>query len=342
MDCFRFIGIVGVVVLIGGGIGGDILVCADQPPVVFDVPAMLPMHELIPAGVAPVTASKIVEVVIPVTAEIGLGDRDNISEFRFDVSWNGHTFPVVDYGPKSQTVSHIDGTINIDQTDDHNAGVGINANSDQLEIATLTGRLDLSNRSTARKTYREIPQHHPVIASGTIQRGTGAFFRFHRSRTETLEGGRDVVVAFRVARDWRGGILKIQCSALGQRKILGAFVEEIAVGKSFIVPVYLEGDVAAIDCATQFVTGEQSLRRHWDRLQKVQSRSGGELLLAGFSPFSSLPHGSHRSDDPWLEQLILTGDEALLNRSEAAMSKSTVAMTKRFLDAREKLLQLGR
>lgn len=341
MNCFRFIGIVGAAVLIVGGMGDNVGVDADQPPVAFDVPAMLPMHELIPTGVAPVTASKIVEIVIPMTAEIRPGDRDHITEFRFDVSWNGHTFPVVDYGPKSQTVSHIDGTINIDQTDDKNAGLGFNANSDQLEIATLTGQLDLSNRSTARKTYREIPQHHPVIASGTILRGTGAFFRFHRSRTETLEGGREVVVAYRVARDWRGGLLNVQCSAMGQRKIFGTFVDDIEVGKSFRVPVYLDGDVDGVQCATEFVAAEQSLRRNWHRRNRSKVNSGGELLLAGFNPFGALPLGTKRIDDQWMQRLIVTGDSKLLQRSEAELPQSTAVLAKRYLDVREKLLQLG-
>lgn len=341
MNCFRFIGIVSAVFFVAVGAGASDRVDADQPAVVFDVPAMLPMNELIASGVAPVSASKIIEVVIPVTAEIRPGDRDHIDEFRFDVSWNGHCFPVVDYGPKSQTVSHIEGTINIDQTDDKNAGIGFNANSDQLEIATLTGRLDLSNRSTARKTYREIPQHHPVIASGMIYRGTGAFFRFHRSRTETLEGGREVVVAYRVARDWRGGLLNVKCRASGQRKILGAFADDIEVGKSFAVPVYLQGDVGADRRATQFVAAEQSLRRNWQHHRTLNTRTGGELLLAGFNPFGTLPHGPGE-DDRWLQDLIFAGDSKRLQRSEFPLATSTAAVAERFIDAREKLLELSR
>ena len=149
---------------------------AGEPAVVFDVPAMLPVHELIQVGVPPVTHSKIVEIVIPVTVEISPSDREHISEFRFDVSWNGHAFPIEDYGPKSQTDSHIDGTINVDRSDESSVGVGLNGHSDKLEVATLTGNADLSKRSSARQSYKEIPQHHPVIASGTIKRGTGAFF----------------------------------------------------------------------------------------------------------------------------------------------------------------------
>ena len=42
---------------------------AREPAVVFDVPAILPVQELIPVGVPPVTQSKIVEIVIPVTVE---------------------------------------------------------------------------------------------------------------------------------------------------------------------------------------------------------------------------------------------------------------------------------
>lgn len=315
---------------------------ASEPAVSFDVPAMLPAHELIPAGVAPVSHNKIIEVIIPVTAEILLSDRENVSEFRFDVSWNGHSFPVADYGPKSQTVSHIDGTVTVDQSDDSTVGIGLNGRSDQLEIATLTGSADLSRRSASRKTYQEIPQHHPVIASGTIERGTGTFFRFHRSRTETLEGGRDVVVAYRVGRDWRGGILKVECRAVGQRKLFGAIPDDIAIGKAFVVPVYIEGDVEANQRARDFVVAEQGLRRHWHRRRQAQPTSAGEIFLAGFHAFAQTSPKKNVVPLPWVHQLIQSGDDHVFTKVKAALPPSTAAVADQFVSARKHLLELAR
>ena len=311
---------------------------AGDAAIEFDVPAMLPVVEVIAAGVPPVTNYKIIEIVIPVTAEIRPRDRDHVDEFRLDVSWSRHAFPVADYGPKSQMVSHIAGNITVDSTDDSTAGVGLTGSSEKLEFATITGNANLSNHTSQRKSYQEIPQHRPVIASGTINRGTGAFFRFHCSRTETLEGGRDVVVAYRVSRDWRGGVLKVQCRALGQRKIFGAIPDDIDVGKAFMVPVYLEGDSDARVLATDFVTAEQSLRRNWLRHSHSRTKTGSDILLAGFNPFAQTP----ALGDQWLHELIQSGDDRVLREINGQLPKSTSALAAEFVSRRARLMELCR
>ena len=315
---------------------------AAEPKIAFDVPAMLQAHELIEVGVPPVSPTKIIEVVIPVTSEISPADRDNVKEFRFDLSWNGPAFPIADYGPKSQTVSHIQGTINVDRSDNNNVGFGLNANTDKIEGVTLNANADLSKQTSERSSYKEIPQHHPVIASGTIQRGTGAFFRFHRSRTETLEGGREVVVAWRVKRDWRGGILKVDCRAIGKRKILGAFSEDIDVAKSFIVPICLEGDVAASQIIIDYVAAEQNLRRNWHHRSQPASRSSAEFLLASLNPFP--PSSAARIESvpqEWVIQLIESGDDNMLRQFEDQLPQSTAMLAKDFVSLRKSVWELG-
>ncbi len=315
---------------------------AGGPVVTFDVPAMLPVRELIPVGVPPVTHWKIIEVVLPVTADIRAGDRENLSEFRFEVSWNAHSFPVADYGPKSQTVSHIDGSINVDTSEESSAGIGLNGRSAQLEIASLTGDVDLLKRSTARKTYQEIPQHRPVIASGTINRGTGTFFRFHQSRTETLEGGREIVVAFRVSREWQGGVLKVACRALGQRKILGTFPDKIDVSKSFVMPIYLEGDVNAQQRAKSFVVAAQELRRHWHHRTQSQSNTETDKRFAGFDVFAPIFHKNDWIAQQWVHHLIQSGDAHLTEVLKKQLPETTVRVADEFIAARKSLLKLSR
>ena len=240
-----------------------------NPPVEFDVPAMLSAREIVASDTAPVSPYKTIEIIVPVTSEIRAGDRKHIDEFRFDISWNRKIFPVVDYGPKSQTTSHIEGLISVDQSHDSGGAISLNANSDKLEVLTLGGKADLSNKKNQRKSFQEIPEHQTLVASGTIKRGTGAFFRFHPSRTEILEGGRDVVIAYRVARDWQGGVLRVECRATGERKVFGALTEPIDVAEAFIVPLYLDGDQQSLSAALEFVRAEIKLKQSWRSSQAV-------------------------------------------------------------------------
>ena len=198
--------------------------------------------------------------------------------------------------------------------------------------------MNLKKDSTERRSYQEIPQHHPVIASGTINRGTGVFFRIHNSRTDTLEGGRDVVVAYRVNRDWRGGVLQIECRALGQRKIFGAIADDIEIAKDFVVPVYLDGDSGAQVLATELVTAEQALRRNWRRHRQAHKKTGGDILLAGFNPFFQPSTFS----DQWLHELIQSGDDRVLRAVSGQLPKSTFALAEEFFFRRTRLMKLSR
>jgi hypothetical protein len=335
-------------------------VVAGDSPIEFDVPAMLSVHEIMPADTAPISPYKIIEVVVPVTSEIQANDRKHINEFRFDISWNQKLFPVVDYGPKSQTTSHIEGLIAVEQSHNSGGGISLNANSDKLEVLKLNSKADVSNQKNSRKSYQEIPEHQTLVASGTIKRGTGVFFRFHPSRTETLEGGREVVVAYRVARNWRGGVLRVECRANGQRKIFGNITEPIDAAEVFIVPVYTAGDQPSLTAATDFVRAEIDLKKSWYSSQtqnmlstKPHSTFRWPLVesamesfhLAGFSQGrAGASHQSNSSQIPkqWVHRLIQSGDERYLSRYQSALPTSVQTSAASFLSARQKLVEFSK
>ena len=331
-----------------------------NPPVEFDVPAMLSAREIVASDTAPVSPYKTIEIIVPVTSEIRAGDRKHIDEFRFDISWNRKIFPVVDYGPKSQTTSHIEGLISVDQSHDSGGAISLNANSDKLEVLTLSGKADLSNKKNRRESFKEIPKHQTLVASGTIKRGTGAFFRFHPSRTEILEGGRDVVIAYRVARDWRGGVLRVECRATGERKIFGNLTDPIDVAEAFIVPVHMEGDQQSLIAATDFVRAEINLKKSWRKSQvtakatkKPHSAFRWPLVesamenfrLAGFSqnnPQPSQKNDSSQLPSQWVHRLIQSGDDRYLSRYQAALPNSVQTSAAVFVSARQRLVELSK
>ena len=335
-------------------------VIAGSPPVEFDVPAMLSAREIVALGSAPVSPYKTIEIIVPVTSEIRASDRKHISEFRFDISWNRKIFPVVDYGPKSQTTSHIEGLVTVEQSHDSGGGISLNANSQKLEVLALSGKGDFSDRKSQRKSFQEIPDHQTLVASGTIKRGTGAFFRFHPSRTETLEGGRDVVIAYRVARDWRGGVLRVECRATGSRKVFGSITEPIDVAEAFIVPLYLDGDQQSLSAATDFVRAEINLKQTWrssqtDTRPKKQSHSTFRwplvetavqgFTLAGFSrdsESSSRPKVASQLPDQWVHRLIQSGDDRYLARYQSVLPSSVQTSAAVFVSARQKLMELSK
>lgn len=317
---------------------------ASESIVRFDVPSLLPA--VTRGGVTADPASDvssadlmIIEVTVPVTTEIGFGDRENIQQFRFDIGWNRYGYPLVDYAPRTQTTSHIDGSIEHETTRDRAANFGVSVNSGNHWVLSGAGKAELVRHDENTTRYNEVPQHDVLLASGTTNRGTGAFFRLHRSRKETLEGGRDLHLAFRVPADWRAGLLDVKCRAVGTRKSFGGWTEPIEIEKSFVLPVYLESDADARDRAVNLVRIERSLLRHWDRVQQTQPSTGIESTVRSFFGTKSVgSEMSRTSSDAWLQDLMHDRD-----RGQArGLPRSVAAAVGQYEEARNELLKLSR
>lgn len=320
------------------------LALANEPDSIvnFDVPALAPVHEVFFDG-PEFSQEKTIELVLPISTEINLDNRQNIREFRFDVRWNRDVFPIVDYGPKTQTVSDINGLVSVESSKEKKIDFGLNANG-SIEPFSTNGNFDATSRNSERTTFQRVPEHEVLVASGTIARGTGAFFRFHPSKTESLEGGRDLVVAFRVPRQWRAGLLQVQCRAAGERRIVGAWKEPLEIGRSFVVPIYLESDDQGRRSATEFVQSEQNLRRSWNGSQTNHQKKSDNFWphpIFGNPIFKSNVNQNHLPQD-WVHRLIQSGEDGYLNKYQQLLSQEVAVDAGKFVQARKNLLQLNR
>lgn len=310
---------------------------AADEPVRFDVPALVPARELVVEGAKLTPFEKLIEVVIPVSTQIDSDLRNSIDEFRFDIFWNRSPVAVVNYGPKTQTVSDIEGLITVEKRQDKNANLGLNLKGDYQKL-TATTQAQLSNSRGSTYHYTEIPQYEILVASGTIKRGTGTFFRFHPSKRDTLEGGRDLVVAYRVPAGWRGGILQVECRAEGEKKVIGPWGDAIKIGRSFVMPIYLECDDQARVIATEFAQAQENLTSRWKR-QLQQTNPAGfkhEIeVLFGVDATGNVP-------PQWTQQLIQTGDDRHFELYERKLPEPVRSAAAEFVEARQQLTRLAR
>ena len=312
----------------------------EEPEIAFDVPALVGVRVIDVDGAhVGSNSQKTIEVVIPVSTESRSGDRDSVQEFRFDVFWNRNIYPICDYGPKTQTVSDIEGLISVDKSSEKNSALGIKVGSSYQDVVSGSGTAEISSRNGTKLHYQEIPQHELLVASGTIHRGTGAFFRFHPSRTESLEGGRDLVVAFQVPQSWRAGVLQVECQAKGSRKVL-AWHDDFEVSRAFILPIYLEGDDQARQAATEFVRSEQRLRKNWQRHRQQPERESLAQFQSIFGP-SPRSNSASRIPTNWVHYLIQSSD-AYLEKYQTKLPTNVAVAAKQFVQARADLLKLSR
>ena len=318
---------------------------AADPVVRFDVPS------LVEASVATDTHAsggdlKEIQVLIPVTTEIRTADRDHVNEFRYDISWQHADYPIVDFGPRTRTTSKIDGTIGVETRKDHNATLDLGLNGGELGVVGGSAKAEVGKHDEKKIHYNEIPQHDVLVASGTVERGTGAFFRFHRSRRETLEGSRELSVSFRVPSDWQAGLLRVKCHARGERKVASFWSEPIENIRSFTLPVYLASSSEARDRAVEYVRAERGVQQLVARRQSVEQAAkptGVESVFRGLLGLSNnkmpnnktTPSNTTRTDNGTRRE-----PQSRVVRYRVPMS--TPDVSGRYKHARDQLLQLSR
>ena len=276
-------------------------------------------------------SSKVIEIPLAFSTSCN-ESRLDLNKVRADVCWNRMAYPLTDYSPRTVLQSDVDGTISIEERSESNLSLNGSISGGYL-ASNLNG--DASRKKSSSKKYSRIPQHDLVVSSGPIRRATGAFFEFRPSRTESLEGGRNLVVAFEVPVSWRAGILQITCRANGTRKRMGIFNDGINIERIFIVPVHLKGDDQAFRAATAMARSEQRLRTQWQRV-KIGSHNERQAFLTSLAA-----SGRQAYSDHWMHHLIQSGSDSALRQVERQLPDGIVAEANQFDRARNKLLAMS-
>jgi hypothetical protein len=312
---------------------------AAQDAVLFDVPALLEAKEIRIANQFSSINHRLVAITVPVTSQISPQQQGDVQAFRFEVFWNRNPFPITDYAPRTQTFSEIAGTIEIDRSREKKSSYEFNLSGQYPTIASGKAHLNGSGLETESVRFSEIPQHEVLVAAGTVRRGTGAFFRFHPSRAETLEGGRDLLLTFRVPQSWRGGVLQVECTAIGSRRYLG-WREPFEFQRGFIVPVFLENDEEAEQVAMEFTRQEQQLRQSWQRF-KSREQASRSSTIEQWLGIRYRPTSKSILPEDWVYLLIQSTDQPLKQYRQRLPIELAEAADG-FVQSRSNLLKLSR
>ncbi|QDU59068.1 hypothetical protein [Aeoliella mucimassa] len=197
-----------------------------EPPVVqFDLPGELVARDVIDATVP--SASRLVEVTVPVSVRVARGKVSDVREVTIEIDGAPAEIAVHDFAPQTTLGSELAEDIKVTTTTEHsktfNASLGgqspIPLGGVTAQVTpTLTSTNNNATKETAT-TSRYAPKK-PVVVSGTLNAGRGAFFQMRPSSQTTLEGQHALSIVFRVPDDWTGGPLEVRCWARGERQIL--------------------------------------------------------------------------------------------------------------------------
>lgn len=198
---------------------------------------------------------RLVQARVSVSVLANQGAAEDISECLYRFDNEASNVQIVDYRPRTTMDTSIAGNIRIQGSEESNSQLSLNLDGG-LEM--VRGSAGGSRGKAVRSSweYERIPPQEMVAAVGTTGRGTGVYFKLRRTERVSLEGSREFLMTLRVPATWRGGVFRATCRAVS-RSAEGEYV--LGAG-TFVVPLYLAGDLAAKQDAAELSTAEHALR----------------------------------------------------------------------------------
>lgn len=255
---------------------------------------------------------KIIEATYRVSVLMLSGQEQDLDEMMFVVTSPARRLRVVDFLPRTEVGSDIEGSVAVTGTVEDAKSFDISLGGKASgEYAGIEGSLAPSagvgrtHRELENETYKRLPPKQLLLASGTMAREYGVFFKLKPSTQASFEGMREFVIQYVVPRHWSGDWAAVDCIAKATTK--NYFREkQIEVGRRRVyVGLYQQGDVQAKAAARRLSESQRQIENHLNgdddpglSLSSVYHVAKPVLSLPGEVPGLSLLCGEkdgHRS-----------------------------------------------
>lgn len=240
---------------------------AAAPRVAFDMSYTAECRDVTPAGfVAKYPDRRIVEARFRISTRLESGREADLEELLIEITSPEQPLTVVDFLPRTELDTDIAGEIEVvdhtENTASTNAGLmgnfGVEYGIIKAQVSPSAGG-GKTHAAGTKETYKRLPPRQLLLASGTIHRGTGVFFKLKPSSRASLEGVREFACLFLVPADWTGQSVRVHCLARAPRKSYFSTRPQDCGQGQFYVGLYLEGNTharqAADDLARAQVVG---------------------------------------------------------------------------------------
>ena len=218
---------------------------AKDTKVAFDSPSKVECRDITPEKCAAVHPTmKVIEAKFRISASFVEGEESSTVDVAYMISSPDMRLKVLDFLPNTTLESSTEGQIEVtDSTESTDALTGDARVA--YSILTLGGSANSTNKKTESNKYKKIPPKHLVLASGTVNRGNGVFYKLRPSQEGSLEGAKEFVMLCIVPKTWRGDWCTVVCSARAKKKTTLSSSVAIAGIEQAHVGLYLEGDSEA-------------------------------------------------------------------------------------------------
>ena len=246
---------------------------------------------------------RLVQARIPISTLVRHGSPDKLVQLLMRIENPDRSIQVVDYQPRTTLATDIVGNIGIETKQDQAAAFDLTLSGQQAGIRGTTSA-DFGTKQGKSVKWQHLPPLELLAASGTIARGSGAYFKLKSSRRTSLEGNRNFTLLLRVPRDWQSGVLHIDCMGQArQRSTLTQREETVTCGHHrFVVALHATGNALAQRHAERLIQADKALRQ--SAIVHEQQILARAYPYPGYRIAAFLQTVEPQIPDHWLETVL--------------------------------------
>ncbi|MEM6473813.1 MAG: hypothetical protein AAF802_29930, partial [Planctomycetota bacterium] len=245
--------------------------------------------------------------------------------------------PVVGFSPRTEVRSDYAGPISVTEKREKTEAFGLSMDGKYHPIAGAHLGADESSLQSDATQYQHNAPVQAVVASGTIDRGYGVYFKLRWTRGQVLEGEKHFQVTFAAPRSWRGGLLDVEVLATGiDRQFMGKPKVKSIAQEDFVVAVHEEQDAEAAMLATRLASLDRELRRHAEENHE-KPNAIRQLWRDLFDP----KRAEAKRSDSWYHRLSSRRADPYVDREIRKLPMSVRVSVIDYSKAAERLASLG-
>jgi hypothetical protein len=225
--------------------------CVQAAGITFDLPSSVECRDVTSQDFAIANPHlRQIEAKVRISARQIEGEIAAIVQFDYEIRV-GNTIRVIDYQPKTLLESSIaQDQIEITAAAEDSQANGVDAHVNYKPLI-FGGSHNTTAKKSEAKHFKQIASQDVVLASGTVEREHGVFFRVRASRVAAFEGSHDFILTVAVPRGWRADVCQISCIARVTKQSMMSSSELSTGGLQTSVGMYLKGDAEAAASAEQ-------------------------------------------------------------------------------------------
>ncbi len=275
----------GVTILSGLALVANCSLAADTK-VTFDIPDSVECRDVSPQEfTAAYPTMKVIEAKFRISVRIE-GAETSIVDLLYLMTNPELRLKIQDYLPNTMLEStKADDRIEVTSTTEDSSTTGANAGVNYKTLALGLSRIT-GSKKTESDHYKQIVPKALILASGTINRQHGVFFKLRPSTGVSLEGAKEFSFLAIVSMEWRADWITIACAARAKRKSFLSTTVSLAGIEQAHVGLYLRGDHEATELAEELCAVQEASKA----VLASQLAKDGDRLLESMHTATAIEH----------------------------------------------------